>query len=60
MSLKDAMKYSKERGYEFYFDWDSSRTEEGFYPLKGDSIKFCAKRAREYLKFADMYWMETP
>ena len=40
------------------FEWESTRTEEGYYQVKG-CVEFCAKRANAMLKIADMLWMET-
>jgi isocitrate lyase len=59
MSLPQAHEYAKSLGFDFYFDWEAPRTSEGFYMIKG-SVEFCARRGREYLKYADMLWMETP
>ena len=58
-TLDTAHKISKDLGFTFEFDWEVLRTEEGFYRVKG-SVEFCASRANEYLKYADMIWMETP
>jgi isocitrate lyase len=57
--LEEARALAKSLGFEFYFDWDALRTPEGFYLLKG-SIEYCARRGREYLKYCDLMWMETP
>lgn len=43
MSLKEAKKLAKENGFDFYFDWEPCRTEEGYYRVEG-SVLFCVKR----------------
>jgi isocitrate lyase len=43
---------------EVYFDWESARSVEGFYRIKG-CTKFCAQRAKAFAPFADAVWMET-
>ena len=58
MSLKQAQEYSKSLNFELYFDWDTPRTSEGFFQCRG-SVEFCARRGIEFLKYADMLWMET-
>jgi isocitrate lyase len=40
------------------FDWETPRTPEGFYRIKGD-VYYSARRGREFLKYGDMLWMET-
>jgi isocitrate lyase len=57
-SLWDALAFARNNGFEFHFDWERPRTSEGFYMTKG-CVEYCAHRAREYLKVADMVWMET-
>ena len=59
ISKDQALEYAKKNGFEFFFDWETPRTTEGFYLTKG-CVEYCAHRAREYLKVADMVWMETP
>jgi len=59
MSLTEAHQYAQSLGFDFYFDWEVPRTSEGYYMVKG-SVEFCARRGREYLKYGDMLWMETP
>lgn len=58
-SLTEAMDFAKKNGFEFYFDWESCRTEEGFYRITG-CIEFCIKRGRIFADMADSIWMETP
>jgi isocitrate lyase len=58
MDLKEAMEYAHKMGFPFKFDWDSNRSSEGFYNIEG-SPELCAARTSEYLKYADMAWMET-
>ena len=59
MSLCEAQKLAKSLNFQFYFDWDSCRTEEGYYQVEG-SVAFCVKRAAIFSDYADMIWMETP
>lgn len=59
LCLTKALEFAKNNGFPFYFDWEAPRTSEGFYLTKG-CVEYCAHRAREYLKVADMVWMETP
>lgn len=59
MSLTEAKNMAKELGFEFYFDWDTPRTEEGYYKVEG-SVQYCSKRALLFSDQADMIWMETP
>eukprot|EP01017_Pseudomicrothorax_dubius_P028541 TRINITY_DN3392_c0_g2_i1.p1 TRINITY_DN3392_c0_g2~~TRINITY_DN3392_c0_g2_i1.p1 ORF type:complete len:476 (-),score=104.14 TRINITY_DN3392_c0_g2_i1:334-1761(-) len=59
LSLTEAFKFAKELGFVLEFDWEACRSIEGFYPVKG-SIDFCVARAKEYAKYSDMIWMETP
>lgn len=33
MSLEQAMSFAKKNNFEFYFDWDKCRTEEGYYMI---------------------------
>lgn len=45
-------------GVDVYFDWDASRTREGYYRFKGG----CAAgivRAIAYAPYADLIWMES-
>lgn len=59
VGLKDAILIAKSLGFEFYFDWEKARTEEGYYRVKG-SVDFCLARCKEFAKYCDMIWMETP
>ncbi|EGR31625.1 isocitrate lyase, putative, partial [Ichthyophthirius multifiliis] len=59
MSYQQAIQYAKTLGFSFQFDWETNRSSEGFYNIEG-SPELCAARANEYLKYADMVWMETP
>jgi isocitrate lyase len=56
--LEEALKIAKREGFEFYFNWDACRTEEGFYRIEG-SIGFCVKRGLIFSDYADILWMET-
>ena len=59
VSLYEALDYARKNGFEFTFCWEKPRTSEGYYLIKG-CVELCAQRAREFLKVADMVWMETP
>ena len=59
MSLNDAIQMSKKHKFEFYFNWEDCRTEEGYYRIEG-SILYCVKRGLLFADYADMLWMETP
>ena len=50
---------AKKHKFEFYFDWDSCRTDEGYYRIEG-SIMYGIKRGLEFADYADVLWMETP
>lgn len=58
MSLEQAKELANAMGFNFYFDWDKCRTEEGYYQVKG-SIDFCVARCKEFAKHSDIIWMET-
>ena len=53
------MKMAQKHKFEFYFDWESCRTEEGYYRIEG-CIAYCVKRGLIFADYADMLWMETP
>ncbi len=59
MSLEQALDLAKEKGFEFYFNWDKCRTDEGYYKVQG-SVLYSAKRGLLFSEYADMLWMETP
>lgn len=59
VGLEGARKLAASMGFEFYFDWEKTRTHEGFYPIQG-SVKLCVARQKEFAKVADLLWMETP
>lgn len=45
-------------GVDIHFDWESPRTREGFYRIKGGCA--CAiNRAIAYAPYADAIWMES-
>jgi isocitrate lyase len=58
-SLTEAKKLAKTLDFDFYFDWEATRTYEGFYLIEQNNINFCIRRAREYSNYADLIWMET-
>jgi len=59
LSLNDALTLANAIGVEFFFDWEKARTEEGYYRVKG-SVEYCIARCKEFAKYCDMIWMETP
>jgi isocitrate lyase len=58
-SWLDAKAFSEKNGFPFLFDWEACRTFEGFYMTCG-GVDFCAARGKQFLKVADLLWMETP
>merc|ERR1719517_179888 len=58
MSLDQMRKAAAELGCEVFFDWDSARSVEGYYRIKG-STEFCIQRAIAWAPYADCIWMET-
>ena len=59
MGLRQAKKLAADLGFKFYFDWDTPRTYEGFYPLRGEDINFVVHRMRQFSKYCDIIWIET-
>lgn len=59
MSLTEGQAFARKHKFEFYFDWEACRTEEGYYRIEG-SILYCIKRGLLFSEAADMLWMETP
>lgn len=59
MSLKEAKEFANELGFDFYFDWEACRSDEGYYKIKGN-LEYCVKRGRKFAECADLLWMETP
>ncbi|CAK9025187.1 unnamed protein product [Durusdinium trenchii] len=53
-----ARKAAADMGCEVFFDWDSARSVEGYYRIKG-STEFCIERAIAFAPYADCIWMET-
>jgi isocitrate lyase len=58
-SLKQAHKLAASLGFDFYFDWDTPRTSEGFYLLKGQNVHHVIQRSKEFAKYSDLVWVET-
>jgi isocitrate lyase len=58
ISLDEAMSIAKKNRFEFYFNWETCRTEEGYYQVEG-SVSYCIKRGLIFADFADVLWMET-
>eukprot|EP00930_Biecheleria_cincta_P056136 TRINITY_DN422_c0_g1_i7.p1 TRINITY_DN422_c0_g1~~TRINITY_DN422_c0_g1_i7.p1 ORF type:complete len:545 (-),score=112.64 TRINITY_DN422_c0_g1_i7:33-1667(-) len=64
--LKDSLKMSLDEmrsaaagmGLDIHFDWDSARSVEGYFRIKG-STDFCIQRAIAFAPYADCIWMET-
>ena len=59
MSLSEAKNLAREKGFDFYFDWEKCRTEEGYYRIEGCTL-YSIKRGLLFIDYADMLWMETP
>merc|ERR1719346_772637 len=59
MSLAEMKKAAAGLGAgDVHFDWDSARSVEGYYRIKG-STDFCIQRAIAFAPYADCIWMET-
>lgn len=58
-SLDQARKLAKKLGFTLYFDWDTPRTYEGFYQLRGQDINFVIHRMRQFVRYCDLIWVET-
>jgi len=59
MSLDQMMSAAAAMGLgECYFDWNSARSVEGYFRIKG-STDFCIQRAIAFAPYADCIWMET-
>mmetsp|Transcript_28700 Transcript_28700/g.63468 ORF Transcript_28700/g.63468 Transcript_28700/m.63468 type:complete len:549 (-) Transcript_28700:141-1787(-) len=58
MSLSDMRSKAKAMGCDIYFDWDSARTVEGYYRIRG-CTEYCIERAIAFAPYADAIWMET-
>ncbi|CAK9005257.1 unnamed protein product [Durusdinium trenchii] len=58
MSIDQMRKAAADMGCEVFFDWDSARSVEGYYRIKG-STEFCIERAIAFAPYADCIWMET-
>ena len=43
---------------DLFFDWDATRSDEGYYRIKG-CTEFCVERALAWSPYADVIWMET-
>lgn len=59
LPLVEARKLASKLGFSFYFDWESVRSAEGFYPLK-HGMDFAVARVRAMAPYCDAIWMETP
>lgn len=59
LSLKDAKQLAHKLGFDFYFDWDATRTSEGFYRIRS-CPEYAIKRGRIFAEYADLLWCETP
>jgi isocitrate lyase len=58
-SLDQARRLAKKLGFNLYFDWDTPRTYEGFYHLRGQDINFVIHRMRQFVRYCDLIWIET-
>jgi isocitrate lyase len=55
----DARRIAKEvTGLDVFFDWDASRTREGYFRLKG-GCECAINRAVAYAPYCDAIWMES-
>lgn len=58
-SHKEAKKLAREiLGKDIYFNWEASRTREGYYRYIGGT-QCAVMRGRAYAPYADMIWMES-
>lgn len=58
-SHKEARKLAKDiLGKDIYFNWDVSRTREGYYRYIGGT-QCAVMRGRAYAPYADLIWMES-
>lgn len=58
-SHKEARKLAKEiLGKDIYFNWDASRTKEGYYRYIGGT-QCAVMRGRAFAPYADLIWMES-
>lgn len=58
-SNKEARKLAREiLGRDIYFNWEASRTREGYYRYIGGT-QCAVMRGRAYAPYADMIWMES-
>merc|ERR1712127_951908 len=58
MSLDQMRKAAAGMGCDIFFDWDSARSVEGYFRIKG-STEFCIQRAIAWTPYADAIWVET-
>ncbi|CAJ1375469.1 unnamed protein product [Effrenium voratum] len=58
MSIDQMRKAAADMGCDVFFDWDSARSVEGYFRIKG-STEFCIERAIAFAPYADCIWMET-
>mmetsp|Transcript_12416 Transcript_12416/g.31860 ORF Transcript_12416/g.31860 Transcript_12416/m.31860 type:complete len:543 (-) Transcript_12416:272-1900(-) len=58
MSLPEMRKCAADAGLDVIFDWDSARSVEGYFRIKG-TTDFCIQRAIAFAPYADCIWMET-
>ncbi len=59
ISLPQGQKLAEELGFTFYFDWEATRTDEGYYRTAG-CVEYSIRRAIAVSPYADLIWMETP
>ncbi len=58
LSLQQAQDLAADLDFSFYFNWETCRTEEGYYKVEG-CIEYCVQRTLLFSNFCDMIWMET-
>lgn len=58
LGLPELRALASKLGADIHFDWEKSRSVEGYYRIRG-CTKFCSQRAKAFADFTDAVWMET-
>lgn len=59
MSILQARNFAETLGIgKVYFDWDASRSREGYYRIQG-GMDYSIMRGRAFAPYCDLLWMET-
>lgn len=58
LSISELKDLASKLGVNVPFDWELSRTVEGYYRVRG-GVEYCIARGRAYGEYADLIWMET-